>query len=40
MLIGMTDELAIAQRFSTLRGRLDERGLRLFAANEVRAAGR
>jgi hypothetical protein len=35
----MIDEMAIRIRFEALRGRLDERSLRLFAAAEVRAAG-
>lgn len=35
----MIDEDAIRCRFETLRDRLDERGRRLFAAAEVRAAG-
>lgn len=35
----MIDEDAIRQRFEALRDQLDERGRRLFAAAEVRAAG-
>jgi hypothetical protein len=35
----MIDEDAIRRRFEALQDRLDERGRRLFAAAEVRAAG-
>lgn len=35
----MIDEDAIRRRFEALRDRFDERGQRLFAAAEVRAAG-
>jgi len=35
----MIDEDAIQRRFESVRGQLDERGRRLFAAAEVRAAG-
>jgi hypothetical protein len=35
----MIDEDAIRRRFEALRDQLDERGQRLFAAAEVRAAG-
>ena len=36
---GMIDETAIRQRYEALRAGLDERGRRLFAAAEARAAG-
>src|SRR6516164_6682299 len=36
----MIDEAAIRLRWDTVGSRLDERGRRLFAAAEVRAAGR
>ncbi len=35
---GMIDEDAIARRYEAVRGQLDERGRRLFAATEARAA--
>src|SRR3954471_530564 len=35
----MADETPIRQRFEAVRGQLDERGLRLLAAAEARAAG-
>src|SRR5690349_19746612 len=35
----MVDEARIRQRFEAVRGQLDERGLRLLAAAEARAAG-
>ena len=35
----MIDETAIRQRYEALRAGLDERGRRLFAAAEARAAG-
>lgn len=38
--VGMIDEDAMARRFEAVRDQLDERGRRLFAATEVRAAGR
>jgi hypothetical protein len=37
--VGMIDETAIRSRFKAMRGRLDERGRRLFAAAEARSAG-
>jgi hypothetical protein len=37
---GMIDEAAIRLRLDTVGSRLDERGRRLFAAAEVRSAGR
>ena len=37
--VGMIDRDAIRQRWETLGSKLDERGQRLFAANEVQAAG-
>src|SRR3982751_5879466 len=35
----MVDEARLRQRFEAVRGQLDERGLRLMAAAEARAAG-
>src|SRR3954451_22139046 len=35
----MADETPVRQRFEAVRGQLDERGLRLLAAAEARAAG-
>src|SRR5215204_6829253 len=35
----MVDETRLRQRFEAVRGQLDERGLRLLAAAEARAAG-
>src|SRR4051812_31311135 len=35
----MIDETRLRQRFEAVRGQLDERGLRLMAAAEARAAG-
>src|SRR5205085_12049493 len=35
----MVDETRLRQRFEAVRGQLDERGLRLMAAAEARAAG-
>jgi len=35
----MVDETRLRQRFEAVRGELDERGLRLMAAAEARAAG-
>src|SRR4029077_8013432 len=36
----MIDVVAIRMRYEAVAGHLDERGLRLFAASEARAAGR
>ena len=36
----VVDEVAIRMRFEAMAGHLDERGLRLWAAGEARAAGR
>src|SRR5271169_2385403 len=39
MRVGMIDTQAIRQRWDTVGSKLDERGKRLFASGEVRAAG-
>src|SRR5512137_1242337 len=39
MWVGMIDTQAIRQRWSAVGSKLDERGRRVFAASEVRAAG-
>ena len=39
MWVGMIDTQAIRQRWSSVGSKLDERGRRVFAAGEVRAAG-
>jgi hypothetical protein len=40
MLVGMIDTQAIRRRWNDVGSKLDERRRRLFAAGEVRAAGR
>jgi hypothetical protein len=39
MWVGVIDTQAIRQRWSSVGSKLDERGRRVFAAGEVRAAG-
>ena len=39
MRVGMIDTQAIRQRWQSVGSKLDERGRRVFAAGEVRAAG-
>jgi len=39
MRVGMIDTQAIRQRWNAVGSKLDERGRRVFAAGEVRAAG-
>src|SRR5512139_3561063 len=39
MRVGMIDAQGIRQRWELVGSKLDERGLRMFAAGEVRAAG-